>query len=100
MALDFQGVLAFYKRLSDALNTSDVELLCEPKIDGLAISLIYEARLFIAGATRGDGRIGEDVTQNLRTIRSLPLRLKRRPLRQVGSARGSMHGQGRICPIE
>ena len=89
-ALDFQGVLAFYKRLSDALNTSDVELLCEPKIDGLAISLIYEDGLFIAGATRGDGRIGEDVTQNLRTIRSLPLRLK-------GDHSGRLEVRGEVC---
>ena len=47
----------------------------EPKMDGLALELIYEEGVFVRGATRGDGRTGEDVTQNLRTIRSLPLRL-------------------------
>lgn len=51
----------------------EVEYVCELKIDGLAISLSYENGQFIRGATRGDGRIGEDITSNLRTIRSLPL---------------------------
>ena len=52
-----------------------VSFVTEPKIDGLAISLVYRDGLFERGATRGDGRIGEDVTQNLRTVRALPLRL-------------------------
>lgn len=51
----------------------DIEYVCELKIDGLAISLSYENGQFVRGATRGDGRIGEDITSNLRTIRSLPL---------------------------
>lgn len=89
-ALDFQGVLAFYKRLGDILDADGVELLCEPKIDGLAISLIYEEGHFVAGATRGDGRVGEDVTQNLRTIRSLPLRLK-------GNHPGRLEVRGEVC---
>ncbi|MFQ5458782.1 MAG: NAD-dependent DNA ligase LigA, partial [Myxococcota bacterium] len=49
----------------------------EPKMDGLAVELVYEDGVLVRGATRGDGRIGEDVTQNLRTVRSLPLRLRR-----------------------
>ena len=52
-----------------------VSFVTEPKIDGLAISLVYRDGVFERGATRGDGRIGEDVTQNLRTVRALPLRL-------------------------
>ncbi|MBI2450412.1 MAG: NAD-dependent DNA ligase LigA [Candidatus Nealsonbacteria bacterium] len=52
------------------------EYFCEPKIDGFAISLIYKNGVFITGSTRGDGKIGEEVTQNLRTIESIPLRLR------------------------
>ncbi|MCD5397288.1 MAG: NAD-dependent DNA ligase LigA [Candidatus Pacebacteria bacterium] len=54
-----------------------LEYFCEPKIDGLAVSLIYKNGIFVKGATRGDGRIGEDVTQNLKTIESIPLKLRK-----------------------
>ncbi len=56
-----------------------VAYVCELKIDGLAISLRYEGRQFVRGATRGDGTTGEDVTANLRTIRAIPLRLREDP---------------------
>ena len=56
-----------------------VRYVCELKIDGLAISLRYESRDFVRGATRGDGTMGEDVTPNLRTIRAIPLRLREDP---------------------
>lgn len=56
---------------------TQIRYLCEPKFDGLAVELIYEDGVFVQGATRGDGVVGEDVTGNLRTIRSVPLRLRR-----------------------
>ena len=56
-----------------------IEYVAEPKIDGLAISLVYENGVLTRGATRGDGEIGEDVTQNLRTIKSIPLRVEGAP---------------------
>jgi DNA ligase (NAD+) len=58
---------------------SQVAYVCELKIDGLAISLRYEGRSFVRGATRGDGSTGEDVTPNLRTVRAIPLRLREDP---------------------
>src|SRR6202012_2017931 len=58
---------------------SEFSYTTEPKIDGLAITLTYEDGVFVRGATRGDGRTGEDVTQNLRTIGSVPLRLEDAP---------------------
>ena len=56
-----------------------IRYVTEPKVDGLAISLTYEDGVFTRGATRGDGRIGEDVTQNLRTIRAIPLSIEDAP---------------------
>jgi len=63
----------FDRRCREGLDTNEVEYSCEAKFDGLAISLTYEGGKFVQGATRGDGAVGEDVTQNLRTVRSIPL---------------------------
>ncbi|TXT27053.1 MAG: DNA ligase (NAD+) [Rhodocyclaceae bacterium] len=72
-----EEVEAFDKRVRDGLETiAAVDYAVEPKFDGLAISLTYENGVFICGATRGDGVTGEEVTPNLRTLRSIPLRLQ------------------------
>lgn len=73
--LDQSEVLAFDQRMKRELHSDLVGYTAEPKFDGLSVELLYERGLFARGATRGDGTIGEDVTVNLRTIRSLPLQL-------------------------
>ena len=72
-AFSKEEVIDFGKRVSDAVGK--VEYVTEYKIDGLSVSLEYENGLFVRGATRGDGYVGEDVTENLKTINSIPLRL-------------------------
>ncbi len=74
-AFDEEEVRAFDRRAREALEVNSVDYAVEPKFDGLAISLSYRNGVFAQGATRGDGATGEDVTPNLRTVRSLPLRL-------------------------
>lgn len=73
-AFSEQDLLAFEQRVAKQA-TGPVSYVCELKIDGLSVSLDYENGVFVRGATRGDGMVGEDITTNLRTIRSLPLRL-------------------------
>ncbi len=67
---------AFFARVEKELGESAIEYVCEPKIDGVAVAVVYEDGRYIRGATRGDGLVGEDITGNIRTIRSLPLRLR------------------------
>ncbi len=74
-AFSFQELEAWYKRVKGLLEDADFEMVCELKIDGLAVSLTYEDGRMARGVTRGDGHQGEDVTQNLRTVRSIPLHL-------------------------
>jgi len=62
----------FEARISRALPQARFDFVCEPKIDGLGVALLYERGRFTRGATRGDGRVGEDITQNLRTIKAIP----------------------------
>lgn len=71
-----QELVAFDRRVRDRLKTEDeIEYVCEPKLDGLAVSVLYESGVLVQAATRGDGQTGEDITQNIRTIQSLPLKL-------------------------
>ena len=75
-AMDEEEVREFDRRVKRFLGfSSEIAYVAEPKIDGLAINLVYERGRFTRGATRGDGREGEDVTANLRTVRTVPLRL-------------------------
>lgn len=75
-AMNADEFQAFYQRLQERLKTRDeIELVCEPKLDGLAVSLLYEQGVLVRAATRGDGQTGEDVTENVRTIKNVPLRL-------------------------
>ena len=73
--LDLEDVRSFDKRMQKELGEPRVGYAAEPKYDGLSVELVYEQGVFVRGATRGDGTTGEDVTINLRTLRSLPLHL-------------------------
>lgn len=76
-AFDEASMLAFEKRIKDRLKRDvTVNFSCEPKLDGLAVSLLYEHGKLVRGATRGDGRVGENVTSNVRTIANVPLALR------------------------
>jgi DNA ligase (NAD+) len=95
-AFEEEEVLAFDKRVADTLVQAGVSKLgepvayaCELKLDGLAISLRYESGCLVQAATRGDGQTGEDVTANIRTIRSIPLRLNN-PAPAVLEVRGEV----------
>lgn len=78
-AFDPEALEAWYKRVKNLLDDADFSLTCELKIDGLAVSLIYENGVLAQGATRGNGYVGENVTHNLRTIRTIPLTLQGNP---------------------
>ncbi len=82
-AFSSQEILDFDSRIRRLANQDRIDYVAEPKLDGLAVNLIYEDGLFKRGATRGDGFTGEDVTQNLRTISSMPLRIKQKDSRAV-----------------
>ncbi|HYT85943.1 MAG TPA: NAD-dependent DNA ligase LigA, partial [Burkholderiales bacterium] len=71
-----EDAAGFDRRVREALGKDEVEYAMEPKFDGLAISLLYDRGRLVQGATRGDGYTGEDVTANLRTVRSIPLKLR------------------------
>lgn len=75
-SLNEDEILEFDERTKRALGyTDDIEYICEPKLDGLAVELVYENGLLSVASTRGDGTVGENVTQNIRTIKSVPLKL-------------------------
>ena len=89
---DEAELTAFNQRVRDRLNTDAViTYAAEPKLDGLAISIRYENGLLVQAATRGDGAVGEDVTENVRTIRNIPLKLHGNNVPQVVEIRGEIY---------
>jgi DNA ligase (NAD+) len=85
---------AFDRRISDRLNYKDdqqIDYVCEPKLDGVAVSLLYSQGLLVRGATRGDGKVGEDITANVRTINSIPLRLNGDGIPELLEVRGEIY---------
>ncbi len=90
-AFDREELDAWHARIERVI-TDPVTFVGEPKLDGLAISLLYEDGQLVRGATRGDGEVGEDVTANVATIAAIPGRLRgRQPPRTPRSARRGLH---------
>ena len=89
-ATRYPEVADFVRRIEQELGRRDSVYSVEPKFDGLAISLRYEDGLLVQGATRGDGSIGEDVTANVRTVKSIPLRLRGQDVPTVLEVRGEI----------
>jgi DNA ligase (NAD+) len=87
-AFEDEEVAAFDRRVREGLGNGPVEYACEPKFDGLAISLVYDRGVFAQGATRGDGYEGEDVTANLRTVRAFRSGCDTHARRCSGARRG------------
>lgn len=87
-------MIDFERRIKDRINLNESQNIiyaCEPKLDGVAVSLIYERGLLIRGATRGDGSVGEDITANVRTIKSIPLKLQGEDLPELLEVRGEIY---------
>ena len=89
-AFEEDELMAFDKRIKDDIGIGEVEYAVEPKFDGLAITLTYENGIFVQGATRGDGYTGENVTHNLKTIRSIPTKLNHTNPPKILEVRGEV----------
>ncbi|WP_447042951.1 NAD-dependent DNA ligase LigA [Vreelandella sp. H-I2] len=91
-AFSREDIHAFAERVAERLECAaeEVEFTCEPKLDGAAVSLVYEQGLLVSGATRGDGRTGEGITSNLRTLRSVPLKLMGKNVPELLEVRGEV----------
>ena len=90
-AFDDDEFLAWRNRVAGLLETDRFDMVCELKFDGLAVALTYRDGLFVRGATRGNGVVGEDVTSNLRTINSIPLRLEGDDFPDLLEVRGEVY---------
>ena len=89
-AFDRQEMADFEQRMVDRSGVASIELVVEPKLDGLALNLLYENGVLVRGATRGDGVQGEDVTANIRTIGAIPLKLQGENIPQRLEVRGEV----------
>ena len=91
-AMNIEELREFDQRVRKILAVETVEYVAEPKLDGLGVELIYENGVFLAGATRGDGITGENITANLKTIQGLPLRLRdsEKPVPKLLEVRGEV----------
>tara|TARA_R110000751_G_scaffold280600_1_gene383083 strand:- start:497 stop:2530 length:2034 start_codon:yes stop_codon:yes gene_type:complete len=91
-AFSREDIHAFAERVAERLECSadEVEFTCEPKLDGAAVSLVFEQGVLVSGATRGDGRTGEGITSNLRTLRSVPLKLMGKNVPELLEVRGEV----------
>jgi DNA ligase (NAD+) len=86
-----EDVIAFDHRVTERLKKkTEIEYACEPKLDGLAVSIRYEKGLLVRAATRGDGSNGEDITENIKTIRMIPLKLRGKDYPPILEARGEV----------
>lgn len=91
-AFSDEELLQFNRRIQERLKHTDhIEFACEVKLDGIAVSLLYRDGILVRGATRGDGARGEDITQNVRTIDSIPLRLRGTGFPAVLEVRGEIY---------
>lgn len=86
---DRDQLASWYKKTAEALNTEQFDVICELKYDGLAVALTYLKGILETGATRGNGVVGEDVTHNVRTVKSIPLQLFEKP--SVLEVRGEIY---------
>lgn len=91
-AFSRDDIVAFAERVAERLEcqSEEIEFSCEPKLDGAAVSLVYEQGVLVSGATRGDGRTGEGITSNLRTLRSVPLKLMGKNVPELVEVRGEV----------
>ena len=91
-AFSRDDIVAFAERVAERLEcqAEEIEFSCEPKLDGAAVSLVYEQGVLVSGATRGDGRTGEGITSNLRTLRSVPLKLMGKNVPELVEVRGEV----------
>lgn len=87
-----EELYAFDKRIHDRLKLdAEIEYTCEPKLDGLAVSILYHDGVLVQAATRGDGQVGENITENIRTIKTVPLRLHGNNIPKVLEVRGEVY---------